>query len=115
MADYTTDREDLADLPPAPLGGTRAEAMQRLQIGLSGLAAMVLVVGLASIILERANEAEANTVPEAAATILPEPEARSDPLADTGVIPDLPDPQPSPELEVPILPAQAGALDDAQP
>lgn len=115
MADYARDRDREADLPPAPLAGTRGEAVQRLQIGLSGLAAMVLLVGLASIILERANETEANSVPEAAATVLPTPKAQSDPLADTGVVPDLPVPDPAPEQEVPILPAQAGALDDSQP
>jgi hypothetical protein len=76
----------------APLGGTRSQAMQRLQIGLSGLAAMIVLVGLANIILDRAQQNEVASVPEAAPTAAPsEPQASGrDPLADVGVVPDLP-------------------------
>lgn len=115
MADFADDRDGAVDIPPAPLAGTRGEAVQRLQIGLAGLAAMVLLVGLASIILERANEAEALTVPEAAATVSPAPTAQSDPLADTGVVPDLPaDPTTAPAQAAPILPEQGRTVDNGQ-
>ncbi|MFZ9395152.1 MAG: hypothetical protein ACO25F_03705 [Erythrobacter sp.] len=79
------------DLAP-PLGGTRAEAVQRLQIGLSGLAAMLLLVGLANIIQDRARVSEASAVPEAAPTVAPAeaPPPLTDPLADAGVVPDMP-------------------------
>ena len=45
------NQRDDADSLPAPLGGTRAEAMQRLQIGLFGLAAMILMVMLVLILI----------------------------------------------------------------
>ena len=75
----------------APLGGTRAEALQRLQVGVTGLAAMVLVIGVASIIGGQADIAEEAAVPDAAPTT--EPTAappQRDPLADAGVVPDIP-------------------------
>ena len=77
----------------APLGGTRAQAMQRLQVGLFGLASMVLMIGLAQIIMNQAREAEALVVPEAASTVAPAaaPTPASDPLADAGVGPDTPE------------------------
>jgi len=75
---------------PSPLGGTRAERIQRLQVGGFGLAAMVLMVALADIVISRARETEAASVPETApmaeASVAPR-----DPLADAGVVPDLPD------------------------
>ena len=79
-------------LPEAPLAGTRSQAMQRLQIGLFGLAAMILLVSLANIILTNAQQNEARVVPEAAPTVAAEEEAApvSDPLADAGVVPDMP-------------------------
>ncbi len=65
--------------------------MQRLQIGLSGLAAMVLLVGLANIIQDRARVAEEMAVPETAPTTEPlEQPALRDPLADAGLVPDIP-------------------------
>jgi len=86
--DIDTDDQDSA----IPLSGTRAQAMQRLQIGLSGLAAMVLLVGLANVIMDRAQQTAAGSVPEAASTVAasPSPSPASDPLADAGVAPDLP-------------------------
>ena len=72
--------------------------MQRLQIGLIGLATMTLVVAMANIIMERAKESDATTVPEAAATMAAEPAMpapASDPLSDAGVVPELPTGVPS--------------------
>ena len=69
----------------------RSQTVQRLQIGLSGLAAMVLLVGLANIIQDRARVAEEMSVPEAAPTTEPvEQPALRDPLADAGLVPDIP-------------------------
>ncbi|SRR5690606_7897700 len=91
--------DDNASGPGAghPIRGGRAELtprdhmVQRLQVGLAGLASMVLLVALASIIMQRAKETEANTVPEAAASVAPGEDRRSrDPLADAGVVPDIP-------------------------
>ena len=65
--------------------------MQRLQIGLSGLAAMILLVGLANIIQDRARQVDEETVPEAAvAAVQSLPSSQRDPLADAGIVPDLP-------------------------
>ncbi len=70
----------------------RSHAMQRVQIGLAGLATMTLLIGLANIIISHAQRNQAQVVPEAAPTIAPQPAATpvSDPLADVGVVPDLP-------------------------
>jgi len=61
----------------------RAQAVQRLQAGLFGLAAIVLLVGLANIINDRARLSE-SAAPAAAAVKAEEP---GDPLADIGVVP----------------------------
>ena len=75
---------------PAPLAGTRAERIQRLQIGLIGISAMVLLLGLADIVTERAQQTQADAVPEAAPTVEPSETAPPrDPLADAGVVPEL--------------------------
>ncbi|MBW8754215.1 MAG: hypothetical protein JF595_08680 [Sphingomonadales bacterium] len=64
----------------------RAQAVHRMQIGLFGLAAMLLLVGLANIIMDRARLAEdADMSPEAAASV--SAKNPSDPLADIGVVP----------------------------
>jgi type II secretory pathway pseudopilin PulG len=65
--------------------------VQRLQVGVFGLAAMVLLVGLANIIKTNADQTEAQVVPQAApAAIATDKQEASDPLADAGVVPDLP-------------------------
>ena len=79
--------------PPAdaPLGGTRAEALQRLQVGLPGLCSMILIIGVASIVGGQADIAEESAVPDAAPTTEPTAVApQRDPLADAGVVPDIP-------------------------
>ena len=63
----------------------RAQAINRLQIGLFGLAAMLLLVGLANVIMERARLVEASASPPAGLETSSAP--KSDPLADMGVIP----------------------------
>jgi len=102
----------------APLGGTRAEATQRLQIGLFGLGSMVLLVGLASIIGNQANLTRENAVPQAAPTTEPTaPPPQRDPLADAGIVPDIAvEPEPAPIEEPVILPdLPAEAPDPAPP
>lgn len=80
-----------ADPYDVPLGGTRAQAMQRLQIGIAGVVLMILMVGLASIIQNRAELSDATTVPQAAPTTEPsDSAAQNDPLAEAGVVPDMP-------------------------
>lgn len=89
-----------SDSPPegAPLGGTQAEATQRLQVGLFGLGSMVLLIGLASVIGNQADRTQEGAVPEAAPTTEPtEAAPQRDPLADAGIVPDMPaEPTPTP-------------------
>ncbi len=80
--------DDEENVPAA--GQARAEAVQRLQVGLAGIGAMVLLVGLASIIGGQADLTDELAVPEAAPTTEPMPEpAQANPLADAGVVPDI--------------------------
>ena len=82
-----------------PLAGTRAQSVQRLQIGIGGVLLMVLLVGLASLIQDRTREVDAAAVPAAAATTEPSPVSQqNDPLVNAGVVPDLPD-EPAPVTE----------------
>jgi hypothetical protein len=82
-----------------PLAGTRAQSIHRLQIGLAGLGAMALLVGLANVIMNRAKQTDASAVPESAAPVAAVPPAASDPLADAGVAPDVvADPTPTPVI-----------------
>lgn len=107
MAERTDPHSD--DEPAVPLGGTRGQAVHRLQVGLSLLGGVILLVGLANVIEDRAKESDAARVPQAAATVSTEPVAppQSDPLADAGVVPDLPaEPSTQPTPEKPILPEQ---------
>lgn len=105
-------RAEEPETPASPLGGTRAQAIQRLQIGLFGLFAMVLLVGLANIIMDNAQQNQARVVPEAASTMAPVTEAEpvTDPLADAGVVPDLPA---QTESAQPVAPPRPG--DGAEP
>ena len=70
---------------PASARERRAQAVHRLQIGLFGLAAMLMIVGLANIIMDRARQsAEDEASP---APVVGKAPAASDPLADIGVVP----------------------------
>ena len=90
MADTQTDNVT-EEAIGAPLGGTRAEALQRLQVGLAGIGAMILLVGLANVIQNRAQLSELTSVPDAAPTTEPSASApQRDPLADAGLVPDMP-------------------------
>ncbi|MEC7160389.1 MAG: hypothetical protein VXW57_01095, partial [Pseudomonadota bacterium] len=69
----------------------RARTMQRLQLGIPGIVMRILLVGLASIIQDRAAETDATTVPAAAPTTEPtQAPPQNDPLVEAGVVPDLP-------------------------
>jgi hypothetical protein len=86
------DHADPADEPAGILpGAARSESLQRLQIGIFGLAMMILLVGLASIIGSQANLAEAAAVPDASPTTEPvtADSPQPNPLEDAGVVPDI--------------------------
>ena len=82
---------------PPTLRERRAQAVHRLQVGLFGLAGMLLLVGLANIIMDRAmisdDATDASSAAAAsAASVSPESAQTpaNDPLADIGVVPDMP-------------------------
>jgi hypothetical protein len=76
------------DYPAARIA--RAESVQRLQVGIFGIGAMVLLVGLASIIGGQVEKTDRLAVPEAAPTTEPGKVAGgANPLADAGVVPDI--------------------------
>ncbi|HNJ48431.1 MAG TPA: hypothetical protein PK479_08365 [Novosphingobium sp.] len=64
----------------------RAQAVQRLQAGLFGIALIVLIVALANIINDRARQSDAAS-PGAEASASATGEAKTDPLVDAGVVP----------------------------
>lgn len=72
--------------PPGPRE-LRAQSYKRLQIGLFGLAAMLLIVALANIIMERARMADSSSSAETASLSSQAASSAADPLADLGVIP----------------------------
>lgn len=84
----------LAALQPAHPGPRelRAQAVHRLQIGLFGLAGMLLIVSLANVIMDRAKQVEqtSTATPAAAVSPSPSPNTANDPLVDMGVAPELP-------------------------
>ncbi|MEP5937176.1 MAG: hypothetical protein ABJ239_02510 [Erythrobacter sp.] len=111
MADPQTVTDD-AEPASVPLGGTRSEAMQRLQVGVAGIGAMILLVGLANVLQNRAELSEAMSVPDAAPTTEPSaPPPQRDPLADAGLVPDMPAEAVPEEQEPAILPEQGLAPD----
>ncbi len=98
-----------SDTVDAPLGGSRREAIQRLQVGASGVIGVLLLVALADSLRDQADEADAEAVPEAVATVEPSPTPTqpSDPLVEAGVVPDLPsDPAEAAAQDDPVLPEQ---------
>jgi hypothetical protein len=94
-----------------PPSEARQEAIQRLQIGVFGIAAMVLLVGLASIIGNQAEITEELAVPDAAPTTEPSPApSQANPLADAGVVPDIAaEPSAPPPPDAPSSPASGNA------
>jgi len=66
----------------------RAQALHRLQVGLFGLCAMLLIVGLANIIMDRARLGDSKEPVEEVVAADAEPKKpASEPLADIGVVP----------------------------
>lgn len=105
---FSAEHHDTPTAPAAPEplpSETRQEAIQRLQIGVFGIAAMVLLVGLASIIGNQAEITDEAAVPDAAPTTEPSPApSQANPLADAGVVPDIaaePSPSPAAPLDLP--------------
>ena len=112
--DMTRTPQD-GDLTDVVLGGTRSQMVHRLQIGLIGVALMVLLVGLAGVIKNRAEEVDANAVPEAVPTVQPSGgNPQNDRLVEAGVVPDMPAEQPAPAPTLSPAPVPEQGTDNAQ-
>ncbi len=102
------------ELPARGTGllGTRAEAAQRLKVGVGGLMLVLLVVALASSVLQMTRDAEDGAVaaPETQAA----EESGSDPLVDIGVAPELPGDQPVVQ-DLPAAQMPPETLESGQP
>lgn len=86
----------------------RQEGLQRVQIGLTGLAGVVLLVGLANIVIEKARIDDPAVPPPTVPTLDINAVAPKEPLAELGVQPApeqqpiVPDLQPDPNLRKPM-------------
>lgn len=86
----------------------RQEGLQRVQIGLTGLAGVVLLVGLANIVIDKARVDDAVAPPPAVPTVGVNAVSPKEPLAELGVQPApeqaplVPDLQPDPYLKKPM-------------
>lgn len=101
---------------PEPAPVNEGEVGHRLQVGLAGLGAMILLVGVADMIMTRAQQTEQAAVPEAAATVepAPSPSQSNNALEAAGVVPDLPkDAEAEPVPDGPVLPEQGDAAKPA--
>lgn len=89
----------------------------RLQVGLAGLAAMILLAGVADMIMTRARQSDDAAVPQAAATVEPVPTGaagNNTALETAGVVPDLPrNVADEPVPAGPVLPEQGSAAGPA--
>ena len=96
-------RPEVQDDPNEAIG---SDVMLRLRTGIGGVLAVILLVGIANVITDRALQNEETAVPQAAATVEPsETPGSNDPLSDAGVVPDLPEqPEAEPVPEGPVLP-----------
>lgn len=93
LSQQSRPADEAADAASASgLLGTRAEAAQRLKVGVGGLLAVLLVVTLASSIAQMTRNSDQDTATPTAAE--PAPENANDPLVDIGVAPELPGEQP---------------------
>ena len=96
-ADQDLSADQAADFARSAQSRARdagAHAVYRLQVGLFGLGGMLLLIGLANIIMDRAKLTDqAATGPASAmmaASPSPSETAAKDPLVDMGVAPELP-------------------------
>lgn len=86
----------------------RQEALQRIQIGLTGVAGVILLVGLASIVIDKARLGDAAAPPPTVPTLSANAVAPKEPLVELGVqpaadqAPVVPDLVPDPNLTQPI-------------
>lgn len=92
----------------------RSQAVHRLQVGLFGLCAMLLIVGLANIIMDRARLVDAEDPIQQVVAADAKPKRQvADPLADIGVVPAA-DPSPTPSATGDVVDSTGAPPLDAQ-
>ena len=74
---------------PAP-NGSPDTTIQRLQIAIAGLGAVLLVIGVVNFVMERLDRAEAALVAQTGEAPIETAEPQNDALVDAGLVPDLP-------------------------
>lgn len=93
-AEIATETARIAALQPVAASPRelRAQGVHRLQVGMFGLAAMLLLVSLANVIMDRAKAVDVAAAgsPAARASASASAAPASDPLVDMGVAPELP-------------------------
>ncbi len=91
-AEIATETARIAALQPvaATPRELRAQAVHRLQVGMFGLAGMLLLVSLANVIMDRAKAVDVEAADSPAASASAGAAPASDPLVDMGVAPELP-------------------------
>lgn len=86
----------------------RREGLQRVQIGLTGVAGIILLVGLANIVIEKARLDDLSAPPPIVPTLTTNAASPKEPLAELGVQPApdqspvVPDLQPDPNIAKPM-------------
>ncbi|WP_066555802.1 hypothetical protein [Croceicoccus bisphenolivorans] len=93
--------DNASGLKASGLMGTRAEAMQRLKVGVGGLLAVLFVVATASSVIQSTIDADDTGTAVAKPEV--KTESANDPLVDIGVAPELPG---ETQVVVPDLPAE---------
>lgn len=82
------------DEPDVHISGAerRKEALYRLQIGFAGLLGIVLLIAVSDAIISRTTQSAAEDAPQATAITEPQNDEQPqvDPLAEAGLVPDLP-------------------------
>lgn len=89
VTEPVTASSALAYTPPSTRE-LRAQAVHRLQVGMFGLAGMLLLVSLANVIMDRAKYLDDTSVNVTAPTVSASETTANDPLVDMGVAPELP-------------------------
>lgn len=105
------DTPSSGEPPRTAAAGRRSQALYRLQVGGIGLGFILLVIGIANAVIDRAQEVEQTAVPEAKIDPpAPTETPASDPLAEIGVVPS-----PEPATPTPTTSATADNVSTPPP
>lgn len=102
-------------VPPSPTPAN--DSMRRLQIGIAGVLTVLLLVGMAGLIGDRARENAAQDAAATAQVVTPgdAPKAASAPLEELGVQPVSKDQNPTSDVKTPQAAPSGPAVPDLEP